>query len=260
MSKVWIWILSLLLAGALGLSVYLYFYTDVEPSEECEEPTTEECVEELSTFTGTDVKISFDFPISWGAATEEVTDAADSTEDVVAEGKIFKISFADNPFLTISGASPDFESEGIGGVCPIRRFYNGDTESLVCSSAEDTSGEIVNCQPVSVDSENGTDYYYLPEPACSTTGINRVIYLPTKDDVFPGLVMEMRVVWNEDIQLADMGARISAGDDTNDYLANTYTEILQDIEDAVTSSVEDYLSKLQIDQLDTLLESMEYII
>ncbi|MFC1656635.1 hypothetical protein ACFL14_01550 [Patescibacteria group bacterium] len=259
MSKVWIWILSLLLAGALGLSAYLYFYTDVEPSEECEESTTEECVEELSTFTGTDVKISFDYPASWGTATEEVTDAADSTEDIVAEGKIFNINFADNPFLTISGASPDFESGGIGGVCPIRQFYNGDTENLACSSIEDTSGEIVNCQQVSVDDENGTDYYYLPETECATIGINRVIYLPTKDDAFPGLVMEMRIVWDEDLQLANMGARVSAGDDTNDYLANTYTEIMQDIEDAATSSVEDYLPKLQIDQLDALLESMEYI-
>ncbi|MFH1749275.1 MAG: hypothetical protein ABH837_00005, partial [bacterium] len=82
---------------------------------------------------------------------------------------------------------------------------------------------------------------------------------PTKDDVFPGLVMEVRVVWDEDIQLADMGARIVAGDDTNNYLANTYNEILQNIEDAVTSSVEDYLPKLQIDQLDALIESLEYI-
>lgn len=262
MSKFWTWILIILFLGATGVAGWSYYEKKscekALRSTEVIEEAIEECEEELETFTGEEVKISFDYPASWGEATETVINADDDTEDVVVEGKTFEISFADNPFLTISGASPDFEAGGIGGPCPIREFFNGENEDYQCAGREDTSGEVVACEEITVDEESGFTYYYLPNEAC--VGIEKVIFLPIDDDTFPGMVMEMRIVWEDDLNIVYLSARITASSRTNTSLfADSLNEILQNIEDALISGDYAYLAKLQIDQIDALVESIEYL-
>ena len=270
MTKFWICLLVILFLGASGVAGWMYYEKiscdrDLRIAQKSGEKDTKEHGEELSVFAGKETNFSFDYPASWGKATETITNADDSDEDIVAAGKTFEINFANNPFLTISGASPDFETEGIGGVCPIRQYFNGQDlindvkEDYKCANAEDTNGEVVNCEEISINKQDGYKYYYLPEAECALKGIEKIVYLSTGDDNFPGLVMQMRIVWPEDLNIVDLGEKISSDTGTNiAYLTNNLNEILQDIEDAIVSEDYPYLPNLQINQLEDLIASLKF--
>ena len=261
MAKAWLWILSILLAGSLSLSGYLYFFGEGgESPEEDGGEEAAECEEDLSTFTGEEIKVSFDYPASWGETTETVTAAADSTEDVVSAGKTFQVTFSENPYLRISGASPDFESAGIGGVCPIRPYFNGEDMDYTCASLEDGAGENVGCDEAEIDGQDALSYYYFSNNECATLGFQKVLYAAIPDEQFPGMVMEMRIVAYDDLSRTEIGTRIAGGDAIGvSYLEGLISDIDENVETQLTSGTyADYLMNLQTDQIDALVESIQY--
>ena len=258
--KIWLWVLSILFIGSAAAAGYFYYqdkYVNAKkPTKDLTAEKAAPCEEELSTFTGSQVKITFDYPASWGEATEKIINSGDSDEDVVQVGKTFEISFSKNPFLTFNGASPDFESAGIGGVCPIRPFVSSFDKT--CANLEETSGDAVKCETLSVDNQAGVKYYYLPNMECMNSGVQRVAYLPIPDETFPAMVAEMRLPFLNDLNMNDLASRVGGNCGVTTGLENMFNTQRTEIQTALTADDLPYLPKKQVDELNALFESLQF--
>lgn len=257
-------ITAILLAGA--------FYIWQEYFKEAEtETTTEETesVPEMKTFDGEKVKISFEYPSTWGTAKED-TDLVNESD--ATAGETYQITFTKNPYLTFVGASKNSEPGGIGGPCPIREYFKGTEETGIIS--KDTlnraeNEEYFNAKDIKIDGQKAVSLLYVPSETCSILGFQKVIYLLTpfdqKDTDFPGLVIVLSLVTDDDAAMHDYGYRSESAwggndlSDQQDYLSNEYQKIITEHKSELTTNkVNDYLTDLQIEQFDEFVKTIKF--
>ena len=258
-------ITALLLAGAF----YIWQkYFKAEP-ETITEEVEGEYVPEMKTFNGEKVKISFEYPITWGTAKEDTNLVNES--DATA-GETYEITFTKNPYLSFVGASKNSEPGGIGGPCPIREFFKGTEETGIIykdalNRTEDE--EYFNAKDIKIDEQKAVSLLYVPSETCSILGFQKVIYLLTpfnkKETDFPGLVIVLDLVTVDDALMHDYGYRAGSawgGDDMasqQEYLSNEYQKLITEHKtELTTNKVNDYLTDLQTEQFDEFIKTIKF--
>lgn len=235
---------------------------------------------DLKTFTGDKVKISFQYPSSWGNVTETIktgTGKLESGADFVGltKGSAFRITFSNNSRVTIYGASSDIETDGLGGGCPIPNYFAGQKLSMpnkvyTCDTKnklpdENTTG---SCSKEKVGGQDSMTFLFVPAQQCSARGVQQFTYvdLPGRDvSDFSGLVLVGNIDsdYNKSIVL-DANNYYNAfsqnAKESTDFWADKYKNDADSVISAFSSGFpKDYIAKQEKSEISALLASMKML-
>ena len=220
--------------------------------------------ENLKTFTGKKVKISFKYPSEWGEVEEKTRSVAEGKPE---DGSMINIGFSKNPYISFAGASKESQIGGIGGPCPIRGFFNGTEERgvLSCDKCEET--ECVDCKENLIDGQKAVSFIYVPSEHCSFSGLQKVIYLITpfddSPDDFPGLVITINLITADDVLMHDLAQRATAGgsigEEQREQLLFSYKKLINENKERILNNdFGNYLTEIQVGQYNNFIESIKF--
>lgn len=231
---------------------------------------------DLRTFTGKTVNISFQYPASWGSATEGNYEGngtmASGPFPGVTKGKVFSISFEKNPYVNISGGSKDLETSGLGETCPSLRGYKVATlkpADFTCSTANNDADFDVptNCQDRKVASQTAYQYYYMPavtndEPRCATVQpLQEVAFmdLSQTNGAYNGIVFEMDLQDGMASQLQRLASQMdSASSESKSFLIDQADTVHKKLSGETKSgNFTDYVAQQMHDEFSALLASVK---
>jgi hypothetical protein len=263
-------------SATLGATTYLFYdkynkerlerEAGITADEVALEDTSDEedlCAPVMNQFTGDEVNISFEYPATWGEATEEITTAANGG---YLSGSTFEISFSENPRLVLYGTSSDFEIGGVGDPCPMHFLFGGD-EDMTTDSICDT--DVEDYDPTGLghfyfscaDEELGDSaisYYYGPSTTCMVFGFQKIVDINSPQAEYPGIRAVMSLVSTGDLRMVYRADRITSGEDG--VLEEMFLGAWNGVYDELSSeSYENYLMQQQLEELETFLETIEFV-
>lgn len=233
---------------------------------------------DLKTFTGDKVKISFQYPSSWGVATETTKTGTGKLESGtefagLTKGSALRITFSNNSRVTIYGASSDVETDGLGGGCPIPNYFAGQKLSMpnkvyTCDTEnklpdENTTG---SCSKEKVGGQDSMTILFVPATQCSAGGVQQFTYVDLPGKVvsdFSGLVLVGSIDsdYNKSI-VQDANNYYNAfsqnAKESTDFWSKKYKTDAESVIAAFNSGFpKDYIAKQEKSEISALLASMK---